>query len=37
MPVITINGTAKEYEKGISFEEGATGRDRNNQIGGHKA
>ena len=23
--------------KGISFEEGATGRDRNNQIGGHKA
>ena len=23
--------------KGLSFEEGATGRDRNNQIGGHKA
>ncbi len=23
--------------KGISFEEGATGRERNNQIGGHKA
>ena len=23
--------------KGISFEEGATTRERNNQIGGHKA
>ena len=23
--------------KGINFEEGATGRERNSQIGGHKA
>ena len=26
-----------EVLKGINFEEGATGRERNSQIGGHKA